>query len=682
MNSNKDYEPTPEEKAALDTSLATFNLEGDRPEYKYVTKVQPPVKAAESVIKQLSKIDGLDENARTMASAMLYANMFKDTRNFTRTTEVTRLDDEERKVNTIKLNMDAETADAIITDMPAHMDAAKNLKAEGDFRKMVFASESEKQKYRYKLLEWAHRRASEVEHPMLEEELAELDRTDPQPNNVARTMKEEMKRVKKINDFRKKQRENLSAAMADSNIALDHKVSVKEVSQRVNNDLVRQTTLTGNYRKELVPAPNLGDKTIVNWQDKKALTTYMGEKPFGTKGCTKSLRQVMNTLSQCIDSNYNAKAATDILLHVMGGAPAKYIESIKESYTFDEMFMHVQISFQPKLDYDSIDEQLANLKYEQPVDANQTIATIVTLCEERTRYMDVKEKRVIRETLEKDHIYTMLREWYPHGFIAISNRYEQITTQGRLQNGTLKSPGAILNQLAREMLRGVKPLSVKQARINSMDTGHYYARRPPRDSLEYEEVTDGLAIHAMNVSGNGGFQHQGGPYRPQQNKFNFNNAQKQYGNDMSKIGAEYGNFNQGGNFNRTQGQRPNQGVGKMQMGDVNRPNQPSQGGGQNLRPRQVLRIPTKFRNRCLKCGELNHVYKNCPTYTSELSQVACLYCTCFHSGKCRNITGNEINEIDFESEEPLIVYDDSEDVGDAQVMGNDTEGLTNLESQQ
>ena len=668
MAKSNDWQKTVQKVAMLDRSLQPYSLESDYLDYKYTTKMKPPTDAAKETLKYFDEVTGLDESAKNFAKAIAYANIVGTSKNFSRITMVERQDEEELKPGKFVLNMEKTNVDDILTDTDAKLGDDGVRIEEGAFRKLKFGSKAQKHNFKMALMDRAYREASEQEVATPDAEL---------PAGTTPVM--EANRVTRVNNTRKTQRKNLREAIADVNYAWSHKINVEEVRAKVSNDLVRQTTLAGNHKNELIPAPNLGEEPGAMWETKKGVMQRMGGKLFGTPECTKTLKSVLEMLIPLIESKLNKKGATELLLHCVGGDAANFIESVKDTYTFAAMFTQLQLSFASKINLDEINKQLRSVRRERPMKVNQVIAKIIELCEAKTRNLDSAERRIIRESYEKDNISGMLQFWFPEAYITINAKYSQMVMQARIQGGELKSPGEIYNQLASEYLVNIQPRSVRSADIFSVEM--MTADMGISQQTICEDIYKDISINSLRMN-NGGANGGGGfnRYGMQQSRYEQPSGYRPYGTDYTRFGNENGRPNQG--YTRDAIARPPPNDLTKFGGDRNKG---SQGGGQPLKQRIFRQIPKHFENRCLKCGVSNHIFKNCPTYSGpDLAEKSCSYCGCYHVGKCRNLTQPDMNPMEIEYE---IEFVDNVDEGeprsgkDERETGEDPE-MTNQSAQQ
>ena len=668
MAKSNDWQKTVQKVAMLDQSLAPYSLESDYLDYKYTTKMKPPTDAAKETLKYFDEVTGLDDSAKNFAKAIAYANIVGTSKNFSRITTVERQDEEELKPGKFVLDMEKTNVDDILTDTDAKVGDDGVRIEEGAFRKIKFGSKAQKHNFKMALMDRAYREASEQEVATPDAEL---------PAGTTPAM--EANRVTRVNNTRKTQRKNLREAIADVNYAWSHKINVEEVRAKVSNDLVRQTTLAGNHKNELIPAPNLGEEPGAMWETKKGVMQRMGGKLFGTPECTKTLKSVLEMLIPLIESKLNKKGATELLLHCIGGDAANFIESVKDTYTFAAMFTQLQLSFASKINLDEINKQLVSVRRERPTKVNQAIAKIIELCEAKTRNLDSAERRIIRESYEKDNISGMLQFWFPEAYITINAKYSQMVMQARMQGGELKSPGEIFNQLASEYLEGIQPRSMRSAAIFSVEM--MTADMGITQQTICEDIYNDISINSLRMN-NGGANGGGGFNRfgMQQSRYEQPGSYRPYGTDYSRFGNENGRPSQG--YARDAIARPSPNDVNKFGGDRNKG---SQGGGQPLKQRIIRQIPKHFENRCLKCGVSNHIFKNCPTYSGpDLAEKSCSYCGCFHVGKCRNLAQPEMNPVEIEYEFEFV--DNVEEGGprggkDERETGEDPE-MTNQSAQQ
>ena len=324
------------DKAVLNHSLAAYHLPTDVLEYEWKTHVNAPAKALEETFATIDKMTHLNDNTRDTAKAMVISNMYGSNKNFSRVTTVKKRDEIKLKPGDIKLNMKVDDVNKMITNVEGERGANGIVGENGVFYNMKFSSEAQKHDFKMALFDLAYKEASEWEFEAPVEEL-DFDRTSETAKQAAIT--NEKKRVTDLNKLRRKQRENLRTAMSNVNFAETYKTNIDEVSTKVSNDLVRRTTLAGNNKKEFLPAPNLGDSPAATWDTKKIITQYLGGKAFGTPGCDKPLRSLLELLIGFIDSKLNRKGAIDLLLHSFGGAVGDFIESVKDTYTFEEIYI-------------------------------------------------------------------------------------------------------------------------------------------------------------------------------------------------------------------------------------------------------------------------------------------------------------------------------------------------------
>ena len=580
--------------ARLDYSMASYRLKDDDMGYEFNTVAKPPKTAIKETFDTLDTVTGLHDDTKRMAKAMVLSNLYGSSRNYSRVTTVKKKEDVVRRLKDITLQMNEEEADKIITNTQGPRNDDGYFGEGGAFFEMEFGSEAEKQNFKIALLEKAYRQANE-----LEVENAAIMAGDNEDNKTT-----ERQRVKDENDKRKKQRANLNDAIAEVNFAKAHKSNLEDLSTKISNNLVRQTTLAANSRKDMLPAPNLGGEPYADWATKKMVTQYFNGNPFGTPNCNKSLKSTLELLIPIIESRLTKKGAVDLLLHSLGGEPKEFVDAVKDTYSFDEIFSQLQISFAPTYNVEEISKQIRDVQKERPKNINTSIAKIIKLCEERCKNLELPARTIIRDQLEKENIFILLQFWFPEAFITISSRFDQMIMTARVQGAKLKSPGSILNVLAREYLRNIQPRNVRQAEMFSLEMVTS-SLGVTQDSI-CADIANDVSINAMKLQRYGGQQ---GRYEQPSNYRNF-------GNDM---GYDRNKFNQG--------------------------------MGQPLKKKQYMKIPANFKNKCLKCGTTNHVFKNCTIYPEPgLAETPCSYCNAYHLAKCRNVSQSDINELDIDYE--------------------------------
>ena len=393
-----------------------------------------------------------------------------------------------------------------------------------------------------------------------------------------------------LNALRREQRTSILGAIANTNPAKHLNTFSDNLSRKIKNDMVRETNIaTKNF--DLVAAPVLGNKSFVEPETIRNISTSISNTPFGSMHNGKPLKHFLDIVVGVCNGTYNGKGAYQVLLHVLTGEPEELIRNHQSDGTdFQHAWSDLQAAFSNfGKTHDGIDDKIRSLLRTRPIDIHSTICRLKNLVRAKCMRIDSEaERKIVTNYQTTESIFSLLRTWYPSHLIQIKEKFDRINSNAKAQGYEPRPSPILLAQLVQELIRNEPALHQRAAEVNAIT-----------------EMGDGFEISEASLA-----KETKGYLASNTKSAHVHSLQMQ------------GNFQQ-----RQQGQQGQQGQNSYQ--------------GFNKSP--SLYIPEHLRGKCLKCGDSGHRMRDCPKYPKErIGKEECRYCRALHTSDCKSINVQEL----------------------------------------
>ena len=278
----------------------------------------------------------------------------------------------------------------------------------------------------------------------------------------------------RLQERRNRQIAALLQAMGGMNTAKTINEQQKNISQEVENKIIRKNNL-GVLGKDLVCAPlTTGLHSSAPPEVLKSLSTNISNIPFGSPHNNKPLRFFLTQVAGIINGNYNEKGAYHILSSVMTGAPHELVQNNSDNeISFEACWMDLQMTYRNfGQSTEGIMAQIKNCMRTRPTDVSSAVGQLRNLVIKKNKFREPAERELITNSEAKDLIFSLLNIWYPTYVPTIRAQFESINTHAS-DHGYKTLPAPIqLSMLVTEHIKNAPAITQKYAELHAMSISH------------------------------------------------------------------------------------------------------------------------------------------------------------------------------------------------------------------
>ena len=269
---------------------------------------------------------------------------------------------------------------------------------------------------------------------------------------------------------RNRQQAALIAFMGTMNTAKVLDDAKEDISQSVQNQIMRTTTLTNICGKQMIGAPVLGNMSSAEPETLRNLNTVISNTPFGSPHCNKPLNYFLQTVAGVINGQYSEKGAYQILSNVLSGAPHQLvIQNEAQQIPFANCWVDLQITYNSYgQSNEGVMSQIRTVLRTRPTDVTSSIGLLRQLFWKKNQFRDPSERDLIINSETKDSIFSLLQIWYPTYLPTIRARFEEVTSHARGMKHKILPAPQLLTFLCAEYIKSSQALPQKTAEMNAI----------------------------------------------------------------------------------------------------------------------------------------------------------------------------------------------------------------------
>ena len=312
---------------------------------------------------------------------------------------------------------------------------------------------------------------------------------------------------------RQRQMQAVITYMASINTAKVSRKYQDQISEAVQNDMVRKTTLTNVGGKQIITAPVLGKQSSAEPEVLRNLNTVMGNIPFGSSQNGKPLERYLRTVFGVINGVYSEKGAFQILSNVLTGPPHDLLATCEsKGDSFESSWNHLQLVYNSYGESnEGVMAKITKCLSTRPSDATSTVGYLQQLVWKKNIHLDPSERNIIYNSEVKQVIFSFLNTWYPNQSSIIRQRFDEINQRAAIYGKTCQPADILLTQLIAEFVKNVFAIPERVAQMHALEApGNEDLSVMACTSLANRQLAKGgadiLAFGVNKQHQNGGFQ--------------------------------------------------------------------------------------------------------------------------------------------------------------------------------
>ena len=270
---------------------------------------------------------------------------------------------------------------------------------------------------------------------------------------------------------RQRQMKEVVRYMASLNTSKVSRLYQEQISESVQNEMVRNTRITSVGGRDIIPPPVLGAQSSAPPDVLRNLNTVISNTPFGSQQNSKPLSFFLETVSGVITGQYSSKGAYQLLRTVLSGAPHEQVNNSEaKGESFSSAWVDLQCSYGNYGESnEGIMSQIRQCLAKRPIDATSTVAYLRQLVIRKNRHLDASERDIVSDSEAKNVIFSFLNTWYPHHVVMIRTRFEDITNRSRANGYKCLSAPPLLTRLIAEYIKNYDAIPERRAQMHAMD---------------------------------------------------------------------------------------------------------------------------------------------------------------------------------------------------------------------